>query len=84
MLQRRGAARVAPIVLAGQVALPVALAPLVIGERWGSGGLLVCGLALVIAGSALLASSAGVSRLARSGQAEDEVGGLREVGDRGV
>lgn len=83
VLQRRGAARVAPIVLAGQVAVPVALAPLVIGERWGSGGLLVCGLALVIAGSALLASSAGVSRLAL-GQAEDEVGSGREIGDRGV
>jgi drug/metabolite transporter (DMT)-like permease len=65
VLQRRGAARVAPIVLAGQVALPVALAPLVIGERWGAGGLLVCGLALVIAGSALLASSTGVGGLAR-------------------
>ncbi len=76
ILQRRGAARVAPIVLAGQVALPVALAPLVIGERWGSGGLLVCGLALVIAGSALLASSAGVGRLAL-GEREHEVGGSR-------
>ena len=54
VLQRRGAARVAPIVLAGQVAAPVALAPLVIGERWGSPAVLVCGLALVIAGSALL------------------------------
>jgi drug/metabolite transporter (DMT)-like permease len=74
VLQRRGAARVAPVVLAGQVAVPVALAPLVIGERWGLPALLVCGLALVIAGSALLASSAGVSRLAL-GQPEHEVGG---------
>jgi drug/metabolite transporter (DMT)-like permease len=83
VLQRRGAARVAPIVLAGQVAVPVALAPLVIGERWGSPALLVCGLALVIAGSALLAASAGVGRLALA-QPEHEVGGLREVGDRAV
>jgi drug/metabolite transporter (DMT)-like permease len=74
VLQRRGAARVAPVVLAGQVALPVALAPLVIGDRWGSAGLLVCGLALVIAGSALLAASAGVGRLAL-GEGEHEVGG---------
>jgi drug/metabolite transporter (DMT)-like permease len=74
VLQRRGAARVAPVVLAGQVAVPVALAPLVIGERWGTPALLVCGLALVIAGSALLASSAGVSRLAL-GHPEHEVGG---------
>jgi drug/metabolite transporter (DMT)-like permease len=76
VLQRRGAARVAPIVLAGQVAVPVALAPLVIGERWGSAALLVSGLALVIAGSALLALSAGVGRLAL-GQPEHEVGGDR-------
>jgi drug/metabolite transporter (DMT)-like permease len=82
VLQRRGAARVAPVVLAGQVAVPVALAPLVIGERWGSPGLLVCGLALVIAGSALLASSAGVSRLAL-GQPEHAVGGRGQVGDLG-
>ena len=74
VLQRRGAARVAPIVLAGQIAVPVALAPLVIDERWGDAPLLVCGLALVIAGSALLASSAGVSRLAL-GHAEHQVGG---------
>ncbi|MEA2221950.1 MAG: hypothetical protein QOH83_326 [Solirubrobacteraceae bacterium] len=83
VLQRRGAARVAPVVLAGQVAVPVALAPLVIGERWGSPGLLVCGLALVIAGSALLASSAGVSRLAL-GQAEHAVSGRGQVGDLGA
>ena len=75
VLQQRGAARVAPVVLAGQVALPVALAPLVIGEVWGSPVLLVGGLALVIAGSALLASSTGVSRLAVR-QGKDEVGGL--------
>jgi drug/metabolite transporter (DMT)-like permease len=83
VLQRRGASRVAPIVLAGQVAMPVVLAPLVIGDRWGSGGVLVCGLALVIAGSALLAASGGVSRFATAGtgQVEDEVGGGREVGD---
>jgi drug/metabolite transporter (DMT)-like permease len=82
VLQRRGAARVAPVVLAGQVAVPVALAPLVIGERWGNATLLVCGLALVIAGSAWLASSAGVGRLAL-GQPEHEVGGRGEVGDPG-
>jgi drug/metabolite transporter (DMT)-like permease len=82
VLQRRGAARVAPVVLAGQVAVPVALAPLVIDERWGSPAVLVCGLALVIAGSALLASSASVSRLAL-GQPEHAVGGRGQVGDLG-
>jgi drug/metabolite transporter (DMT)-like permease len=80
VLQQRGAARVAPVVLAGQVALPVALAPLVIGEHWGSPPLLLGGLALVVAGSVLLASSGGMSRLAL-GQAEHEVGGSGQVGD---
>jgi drug/metabolite transporter (DMT)-like permease len=83
VLQRRGAARVAPIVLAGQVAVPVVLAPLVLGESWGSPGLLVCGLALVIAGSGLLASSAGVGRLAL-GQPDHEVGGGGQVRDLGT
>lgn len=80
VLQQRGAARVAPIVLAGQVALPVALAPLVIGERWGSPVLLMGGLLLVVAGSVALASSGGVGLLAL-GQREDEVGGRGEVRD---
>ncbi|HEX4363033.1 MAG TPA: hypothetical protein VHZ75_00670 [Solirubrobacteraceae bacterium] len=73
VLQRRGAARVAPVVLAGQVAVPVALAPLVIGEHWNGAGIVLGGLALVIAGSALLASSAGVGGLALH-QPEHEVG----------
>jgi drug/metabolite transporter (DMT)-like permease len=71
-LQRRGAARVAPIVLGGQVAVPVALAPLLLGERWsataGGTGLLVVGLVAVVMGSALLAASPGVSRLAVVGE----------------
>jgi drug/metabolite transporter (DMT)-like permease len=83
VLQRRGAARVAPVVLAGQVAIPVALAPLVIGESWGSPALFVCGLALVIAGGGLLAASAGVGRLAL-GQPEHEVGGGGQVRDLGT
>ncbi|MEA2194284.1 MAG: hypothetical protein QOG42_718, partial [Solirubrobacteraceae bacterium] len=68
------ASRVAPIVLAGQVAIPVVLAPLDIGDRGGRGGVLISGRALVIAGSALLAASTGVGRLAL-GQPEHDVGG---------
>jgi drug/metabolite transporter (DMT)-like permease len=85
-LQRRGAARVAPVVLGGQVALPVVLAPALLGERWSAtaagAGLLAAGLAAVVIGSALLAASPGVSRLAVGGdQREDEPGGGGQVGD---
>ncbi len=84
-LQRRGAARVAPIVLGGQVAVPVLLAPLLLGERWSAtaagAGLIVAGLALVVIGSAALAASPGVSRLAVGGEPEDESAGERQVGD---
>jgi drug/metabolite transporter (DMT)-like permease len=80
-LQRRGAARVAPIVLAGQVAVPVALAPLLLDERWSTtaGGpeLLVCGLLAVVIASAVLAASPRLSRFAVGGrQREHEVGGV--------
>ena len=81
-LQRRGAARVAPVVLGGQVAVPVVLAPLLLGERWSAGGLLVAGLLAVVIGSAVLAASPGVGRLAvGADEREDEPGGEREVGD---
>jgi drug/metabolite transporter (DMT)-like permease len=76
-LQQRGAARVAPVVLGGQIAVPVMLAPLLLGERWsataGGTGLLVAGLVAVVVGSALLAASPGVSRLAVAGdEPQDE------------
>jgi drug/metabolite transporter (DMT)-like permease len=82
-LQRRGAARVAPVVMAGQVAVPVALAPLLLGERWSSSplgaGLLLGGLAAVVISSAVLAASPVV--LATGAEGEHEVGGGRELGD---
>jgi len=81
-LQRRGASRVAPIVLAGQVAVPVALAPLLLDERWAATAagapLLLGGLLAVVIASAALAASPGVSRLAvGAGEGQDEVGGVR-------
>lgn len=81
-LQRRGAARVAPIVLAGQVAVPVALAPLLLDERWATSAaglaLLLGGLLAVVIASAALAASPRVSRFAAgTGEVEDEVGGVR-------
>jgi drug/metabolite transporter (DMT)-like permease len=82
-LQRRGAARIAPVVMAGQVAVPVALAPLLLGERWSASplgaGLLLAGLAAVVISSAVLAASPVV--LATGGEGEHEVRGGGEVGD---
>jgi drug/metabolite transporter (DMT)-like permease len=66
-LQRSPASVVAPVVLAGQVAIPVALAPLVAGESWagppGGGAFLAGGLLIVVAAVAVLASSPTVGRL---------------------
>lgn len=66
-LQRSPASVVAPVVLAGQVAIPVALAPLVAGESWaatpGGGVLVAAGLAVVAAAVAVLARSPAVGRV---------------------
>lgn len=60
-LQRLPATSVAPVVLMAQVAVPVALAPVVANEMWGptpGGGLvLVAGLLFVMAGAAVLGAS---------------------------
>jgi drug/metabolite transporter (DMT)-like permease len=70
-LQRSPATVVAPVVLAGQVAIPVALAPLVAGESWaaapGGGALVGAGLAVVVAAVAVLARSPAVGRLRQPG-----------------
>ncbi|MEA2279837.1 MAG: hypothetical protein QOK21_444, partial [Solirubrobacteraceae bacterium] len=47
-------ALVGPLVLVGQTALPVALAPLVIGERWARPALVVTGLLLAAGACAVL------------------------------
>ena len=84
-LQRVAAARVGPIVLAAQVALPVLLAPLVARETWGGtpgGGLVLgAGLAAVAAGAAVLGASRPVAGVIFSGAREpieDDVGGARQ------
>ena len=63
-LQRAAATRVAPIVLVLQIAIPVAMAPIVGGESWADtplgGGVLVGALALLCVGVLLLASSKAV------------------------
>jgi drug/metabolite transporter (DMT)-like permease len=60
-LQRLPATRVAPLVLVIQTAVPVVLAPLIVGEDWGDtplGGLgIAASFVLVAAGALVLASS---------------------------
>jgi drug/metabolite transporter (DMT)-like permease len=66
-LQRLPATRVAPIVMALQIAVPVVVAGAVGGEDWGStalGGVVVAaGLLAVVAGAVLLAASPAVTAL---------------------
>jgi hypothetical protein len=60
-LQSRGATEVAPLVFVTQLLVPALLAPVLVNEAWGStplgGVVLLVGLLVVAAGSALLASS---------------------------
>jgi drug/metabolite transporter (DMT)-like permease len=66
-LQRLPATRVAPIVLAFQIAVPVIVVAAVGGEDWGStplgGAVLAAGLLAVVAGAVVLAASPPVSTL---------------------
>ena len=66
-LQRLPATRVAPIVLAFQIVVPVVVVAVVGGEDWGAtplgGAVLVVGLFAVVAGAVLLAASRPVSKL---------------------
>jgi len=69
-LQRLRATRVGPTVLAMQVGLPVALAPLALAESWSGtplgGAAIGLGLAAVLAGVAVLSSSRPVAGLAEA------------------
>ncbi len=70
-LQSRGATEVAPLVFVTQLLVPALLAPVLVNEAWDStplGGLvLLGGLLVVAAGSALLASSRVVARFTGGG-----------------
>jgi drug/metabolite transporter (DMT)-like permease len=67
-LQRLPATRVAPMVLVLQTAVPVLLAPLLLGEDWGGtplgGAAIAASLALLGAGAVALAASSAVGVLA--------------------
>ncbi|HET7053924.1 MAG TPA: hypothetical protein VFI09_08430 [Solirubrobacterales bacterium] len=69
-LQSRPATRVAPAMFAVQIVVPVLLAPLIFGERWGGtplgGGALLASVAVAIAGTVLLAGSRTVGAVIES------------------
>jgi hypothetical protein len=69
-LQRRPATHVAPVMFAVQVLVPVLLAPLIFGEKWGGtplgGGALVAFVAVAIGGTVLLAGSKTVGAVIES------------------
>jgi drug/metabolite transporter (DMT)-like permease len=74
-LGRRPATRVAPVMFAVQVVVPVILAPLIFEESWsatpGSGAALVVAVLLVLAGVVSLAGSKVVGAVIESAHAED-------------
>jgi hypothetical protein len=69
-LQRRAATHVAPTMFAVQILVPVLLAPLIFGESWGDtpldGSVLVASMAVVVAGTILLAGSRSVGAVLES------------------
>jgi len=69
-LQRRPATRVAPTMFAVQIVVPVLLAPLIFGEKWGEtplgGAALLVFVAIAIAGTVLLAGSKTVGAVIES------------------
>jgi len=74
-LGRRPATRVAPVMFAVQVMVPVILAPLIFGESWsatpGGGAALVVVIFLVLAGVVSLAGSKAVGAVIESAHSED-------------
>jgi drug/metabolite transporter (DMT)-like permease len=74
-LGRRPATRVAPVMFAVQVVVPVILAPLIFEESWsatpGGGAALVVAILLVLVGVVSLAGSKAVGAVLESAHAED-------------
>ena len=86
-LQRRAAVQVAPIVFVMQVVVPVLLAPVLTGEKWGStplgGVLLVLLLGVVAAGSLVLGRSPAVARLTAGAHERADGDALEAAGAEG-
>jgi drug/metabolite transporter (DMT)-like permease len=74
-LGRRPATRVAPVMFAVQVVVPVILAPLIFEESWsgtpGGGAALVVAILLILAGVVSLAGSKAVGAVIESAHADD-------------
>jgi drug/metabolite transporter (DMT)-like permease len=74
-LGQRPATRVAPVMFAVQVVVPVVLAPLIFGESWsatpGGGAALVVAILFILAGVVSLAGSKAVGAVIESAHAED-------------
>jgi drug/metabolite transporter (DMT)-like permease len=74
-LGQRPATRVAPVMFAVQVVVPVILAPLIFGESWsgtpGGGAALVVALLLVLAGVVSLAGSRAVGAVIESAHSDE-------------
>lgn len=74
-LQQRPATRVAPMMFAVQVLVPVILAPLIFNESWAQtplgGAAIVAFIAFAVAGTVLLAGSRAVGAVIQSAHAED-------------
>jgi hypothetical protein len=74
-LQHRPATRVAPIMFAVQVLVPVLLAPLLFGEAWSStalgGAVLLVSVAVAVTGTILLAGSKAVGVVIEAAHAEE-------------
>jgi drug/metabolite transporter (DMT)-like permease len=74
-LGRRPATRVAPVMFAVQVVVPVILAPLIVEESWsgtpGGGAALVVAILLVLSGVVSLAGSKAVGAVIESAHADD-------------
>lgn len=83
-LQRMRATRIAPVVVAFQVLVPVATGLAFLGETWGAtpgGGALLAGaVATVVAGASVLAASRTVEE-ALGAAGEDHLGGGRQRGE---
>jgi drug/metabolite transporter (DMT)-like permease len=73
-LQRRPATRVAPVMFAVQVLVPVVLAPLIFDETWNDtplgGAVLVGSMAVAVAGIVALAGSPAVGAVLESAHSE--------------
>ncbi|MEO6497308.1 MAG: DMT family transporter [Solirubrobacteraceae bacterium] len=77
-LQRLRATQIAPVVVAAQVLVPVAVGLAFLGETWGAtpggGVLLAAAVAIVVAGGALLAASRSVEEVLAAEPPQDDLG----------